>query len=189
MARAVGQFVLFLLMPLVAMAQSGYTDDLYRRGFAGQSTAPLFVLVTLVNAKTGYERTACVDVPFLLGAIHIEYQLSYDEQGTSKAMTIALNQPDRRFSFKSDKARANARPMYAAELADSMREKLKGKSDAQLREGLETYKGELHLLYRPTGTYKTSVATLHAVCQVLLERGILVGHTDLGYQLYLEDGA
>lgn len=187
MARALGQFVLILLAPLAAMAQSGYTDDMYRRGLANESTAPLFVLVTLVDTKSGSERVACVDAQFLLGAIHIEHRLSYDDAGSSKAMTIALNQSGRRFSFKSAKARANVQPTYGAEIADSMRKKLTGKSDAQLREGLETYKGELHLLYRPEDTYKTNTADLHAVCQVLLERGILVGHTDIVYQLYLAE--
>jgi hypothetical protein len=187
MTRALGQFTLILLAPLAAMAQSGYTDDMYRRGLANQSTAPLFVLVTLVDTKSGSERAACVDAPFLLGAIHIEHRLSYDDAGTSKAMAIALNQPDRRFSFKSAEALANVQPMYSAEVADSMRGKLTGKSDAQLREGLETYKGELHLLYRPKGIHKTNVADLHAVCEVLLERGILVGHTDIVYQLYLAE--
>jgi hypothetical protein len=160
---------------------------MYRRGLATQSTAPLFVLVTLADPKTGSERTACVDTPFLLGAIHIEYRLPYDEAGTSKAMAIAIAQPGRRFSFKSAKARANVQVAYSAELEDSMREKLNAKSDTQLREGLETYNGEIHFLYRPKGTTTTDSAVLHAVCQVLLERGVLVGHTDRAYQLYLEE--
>ena len=185
MARVLGQFALIFLAPLAAMAQSNYTDDTYRRGLANQSSAPLFVLVTLVDTTSGSERTACVDAPFLLGAIHIEYRLSYDDAGIANAMAIALNQPNRRFTFKRAKARANVQPTYGAEIADSMREKLSGKSDVQLREGLETYKGELHLLYRFKGSLKTETANLHAVCQVLLERGIFVGHTDGAYQLYL----
>jgi len=187
MARVLYQFALIFLAPLAAMAQSGYTDDMYRRGLANQSSAPLFVLVTLVDTKSGSERTACVDAPFLLGSIHIEHQLAYDDAGISKAMTIALNQPNRRFTFKQAKARANVEPAYGPEIADSMREKLMGKSDAQLREGLEIYKGELHLLYRYPGGLKTESGNLHAVCQVLLERGILVGHTDGAYQLYLAE--
>jgi hypothetical protein len=169
------------------MAQSGYTQDMYRRGLANQSTAPLFVLVTLADPKTGLERAACVDAPFLLGAIHIEHRLPYDEAGKSMAFAIAVRQPGRRFSFKRKNARANIPVEYPTELADSMREKLGAKSNAQLREGLETYNGELHFLYRPKGTNKTDAAALHAVCQVLLERGILVGHTDWGYQLYFEE--
>jgi hypothetical protein len=160
---------------------------MYRRGLANQSTAPLFVLVTLADFKTGSERVACVDAPFLLGAIHIEYHLPYDEAGTSKAIAIAADQPGRRFSFKSAKARANVQVVYSTELEDSVREKLKDKTDAQLRAGLETYDGDLHLLYRPKGTYTTDAKVLHAVCQILLERGMLVGHTDRGYQLYLEE--
>jgi hypothetical protein len=187
MARVLGQFALLFLAPLTAMAQSGYTDDMCRRGLANQSSAPLFVLVTLVDTKSGSERTACVDAPFLLGSIHIEHQLPYDDAGISKAVTIALNQPSRRFTFKHPKARANVEPTYDPEIADSMREKLTGKSDTQLREGLETYKGDLHLLYRYKGGLKNESANLHAVCQVLLERGILVGHTDGAYQLYLAE--
>lgn len=103
------------------------------------------------------------------------------------AIAIAVDQPGRRFLFKRAKARANVRVVYSTELGDSMREKLKDKSDSQLREGLEMYNGELHFLYRPEGTYKTDVTVLHAVCQTLLERGILVGHTDRVYQLYLEE--
>jgi hypothetical protein len=186
MVRVLSHIALFFA-PVIALAQSGYTDDMYRRGLANQSTAPLFVLVTLADPKTGSERTACVDAPFLLGAIHIEFRLPYDEAGTSKAMAIAIAQPGRRFSFKSAKARANVQVAYSTDLENSMREKLKAKSAMQLREGLETYNGEIHFLYRPKGTYTTDSAVLHAVCQVLLERGVLVGHTDRVYQLYLEE--
>jgi hypothetical protein len=176
-----------LFAPVIAMAQSGYTDDIYRRGLDNESTAPLFVLVTLVDPRSGAERTACVEAPFLLGAIHIEYGLPYDEAGSAKAMAIALTQPARRFSFKSGKARANLNVAYSAELEDSMRRKLAAMSDAQLREGLEAQNGEVHFLYRPDGSPTTDVAALHAVCQVFLERGLLVGHTDRVYQLYIED--
>jgi hypothetical protein len=185
MKRALPQLFILLTTSAAAVAQSGYSDDMYRRALANQSTAPLFLLITLVDPETGSERTACVDAPFLRGAIHIEYQLPYDKAGVSKAIAIAANQPRRRFTFKSAKARANIPVVYSIELEESMREKLRAKSDAQLRDGLETYKGELHLLYRPEGAHKADTAALHAVCQILLERGILVGHTDLGYQLYL----
>jgi hypothetical protein len=64
---------------------------------------------------------------------------------------------------------------------------LKNKTDEQLRLGLETYKGELHAVYRNAKTYQNGPAKLQALCEVLLERGILVGQTDRVLGLYLEE--
>ena len=186
MARLLGHFGLCLLIPLAALGQSNYTDDMYRRGLEKHRTAPLFVLITLVDPKDGSERAACVDARQLLGAIHVAHGIPHDAVGNTKAMAIALNQPGRRFSFENTWVQSNLRPLYSAGLGRWWREKLKDKSEVQLRAGLEQQGGELHTLYRTIGTQTNSDA-LHAVCQVLLERGILVGQSDVVAQLYLEE--
>jgi hypothetical protein len=187
MVRALTLLVLYLLLPAISQAAGDYTEAMYRRGLANQSTAPLFVLVRLVDPATHSDRATCVAAPFLLGAIHIERHIPYDEVGAAKAMEIALNQPDRRFTFKNAKARANVWPAYAPSVADTLRAALKDKTDEQLRLGLEPYNGDLHALYRNAKTYQNSPEKLQALCEVLLERGILVGQTDRVLGLYLEE--
>ena len=49
------------------------------------STSPSYVLVTVVDARTESAQSICTSAPFLVGAIHLEYGLGYDEAGQMKA--------------------------------------------------------------------------------------------------------
>src|SRR6185295_17580104 len=118
---------------------------MYRRALEDNTTAPLYVLISLHDDATGSEREVCVSAPFLLGAIHIEYELGYDEADIRKALEIATSQPGRVFSF-NERARANFPPLYSAEAVAAVRQRLESMSDQELREQLSDFRSFLGAL-------------------------------------------
>jgi hypothetical protein len=60
--------------------------------------------VTIVNNNSGEAHTECLPAPFLLGAIHKEYDLSYDAGSIEKVIQIALANPSRVFHFSKQAA-------------------------------------------------------------------------------------
>jgi hypothetical protein len=159
-----------VLLCLSSLAQAGnvYTDDMFRTGLEERSTSPLFVLITLRNARTGEDREACIPGPFLLGAIHRERRLPYDARGSAEALSIALSQHDRVFTFKRLDALRNVQPRYTPALLAEVRNKLSGGTVRELLAG-QNYDGGMR----------------DAIAHVLLERGTLVGITDMGGNLYV----
>ena len=168
--------LLLLLLSVTALAQSSYTDSMYRRALENESTAPSYVLVSLRDPATGSERVGCIPAPFLLGAIHVEYRFAFDDAGSRQALAQALKQRDRLFSFADPRARANVQPLYSPEVLSQTRERLSTVSDAQLREEA-----------RRQGFDGFNAADRDAVAHVLLERGILVGIADLTGRIYLAE--
>lgn len=165
---------------LTALAQTNYTEAMYRSALDTESTSPLYVLITLHEDKTNTARLVCVAAPFLLGAIQIEHHLDYNKAGQQKALALATAQPDRIFSFTDSKARSNIQPRYSPEILVQVRQLLAAMSDAQLRDEVRTFDTPLQ-----KRMFAESVAYRDAVAHVCLERGILVGRADMSGLLYL----
>jgi hypothetical protein len=62
------------------------------------------IFATVVNDQTGETRSDCMQAPFLLGAIHREYDLKYDAPSRDKAIQIVLANPSRVFHFSNQAA-------------------------------------------------------------------------------------
>jgi hypothetical protein len=167
-----------LLTCLTALAQTNYTEAMYRRALDNQSTSPSFVLVTLRdNADT--RRLVCIPASFVLGAIHTEYHLDYDENGQRKALAMAIAQPDRVFFFSNPKARSNVEPRYSPEVLAEVRRILASATDSDLRAELSTSNSRLHRIYQAKKPFAEFATYRDTVGHILLERGILVGIGDL----------
>jgi hypothetical protein len=150
-----------------------YTDDLFARALANVSTAPDYVLITLVDPQTHAERTVCTTANLFLGAIHREYGLGYTDADVNRAKAIALKQRDRRFVFSRQAALDNL-PDYATPEALAEVHKIFGtKSDSELLEGKLV---ESLTVARRDLPHKEAVARhlayRDAVARTLLERGI-----------------
>ena len=79
----------------------------YETAIKHLSTAPYFVLVTIVDGRSGVARTDCIPANLLLGAIHREHRLPKELSSIPRAEKIALSQKDRRFVFNNPEALAN----------------------------------------------------------------------------------
>jgi hypothetical protein len=175
-----------LLLAAAPTASAASPADLFRRALENHSTAPSYVLITLVSANGQSRREVAIPAPFLLGAIHTEHHLKYDDAGMARAMQIALAQQDRVFQFKDRRAVRNVQPRYTEEQLSAMRERLKNETVSSLFAGFNTGSRPLHALYdRPS--YREWAALRDAIAHVLLERGLLAGHGDIASVLIVSE--
>jgi hypothetical protein len=150
----------------VSVRAGTYTSDLFARALANDSTAPDYVLITVVDSKTNAERSVCTTANLFLGAVHREHGLGYTEADIKRAKAIALKQRDRRFVFTRKAALDNLSDYATSEALASVRRRLAGKSDSEL---LDRRFIESLIPQRPEAAH---LAYRDAVARSLLERGI-----------------
>src|SRR5215472_11334970 len=105
------------------LAQTNYTEAMYQYALNDNSTAPLYVLVSLRENK-GDVRQICIPAPDLLGAIHTQEHIDYDPAGQQKALDFAFKQYGKVFSFTDPKARRNVQPFYSPKILAKVRKTL-----------------------------------------------------------------
>lgn len=71
------------------------------------STFSYFMVVRVKDLNSGNEQEVCTKGNFLSGAIHREYSLGYDHDGSAESERIALDNTDRYFEFKNPDALKN----------------------------------------------------------------------------------
>jgi hypothetical protein len=164
-----------LLVLGCAPPQGGGGKDwmLYAQALKNGSTAPNYVLITVVDNRTGKATLACTEAPFLLGAIHREREIAYDEKGCQRVMSLALARRNRTFKFSSPEAVRNVQPRYTRQQLEEMRELVKACSDDELRKGLTSRNTELRRRLFETRADDSYLAYRDAVAHLLLERGLL----------------
>lgn len=141
------------------------------------STAPSYVLITLVDARTESARSTCTTANLLMGAIHREYDLGYDKASQSRAREIALSNKTHVFRFTKQDALHNIPVTYAESDLARVRTILAPLSIDELRAGFEFKEGKLHSL--------EDEANRDAVACVLIERGLSPGVGDRSSRLWL----
>ena len=151
-------------------ATPSYTDEIFRQAVEDGSTAPLYVLITVVNDNTKQTRRICTGANFLLGAIHMQYHLSYDAAGERRGLQIALSSKKHLFHFSDSKALQNIAPEYKEADLVTLRKQTDHYSIQQLY-GLAESAG--------WGARQRMIA------YVLLDHGIACGMGDITGQLYI----
>jgi hypothetical protein len=166
-------FVVLALLALAVAEADSARSALFRRALENHSSAPNYVLITLVSADGSSRREVCIPAPFLLGALQREHRLA----GQSRALDLALSKADFVFRFKDPKAGENVQPQYTEAILAEVRARLKGLSRSELLAGFHGGSGPLDALYsrHRAGEY---TAWRDAVAHILLERGLLPGHGD-----------
>jgi hypothetical protein len=133
-----------------------------------------FVLVNVRGPSGKLEESVCVSANLLLGAIHMQCRLGYDDAGNARALNIALEAKNRTFTFTRKDAYDNVKPGYTREQLVEVRKRLSGLTRSQMKKQLSDPYGEIHGIYaRPSGHIYHD-----AVAHFLLENGILVGAND-----------
>ena len=172
--------LLFLLITCTATSgASKYSDWMFRKAVLTDSTSPFYLLFVLHDPKTGADRTICTEGNGLVGAIHFEHHLEFDQAGNKAAQRIALTTPGHRFTFTSEKALHTVKPLYSERVLEEVRllvarlspeqlKRLNPLSDIYNKKDLDEYNA-----YRD--------ATAHA----MLERGILVYMDDRAGGVYI----
>ena len=162
-----------IILLLLTSAEADTTRKaLFKRALENSSTAPSYVLITLVSADGTSRREICIPAPFLLGAITRERHVDY-----GKALEIALSTADFNFQFKDTAAIRNVQPRYTDAMLAEMRAKLKDRSRSELLAGFHSGRGPLDSLYALCRAEEYA-ARRDAIAHVLLERGLLPGTGD-----------
>jgi hypothetical protein len=106
------------ILPLAAGAAEPIQDQAhFEAAFANTSTAPSFVLVTIIDDRTGQSRTGCVEANFVVGAIEREADLPYDS-----ARRMASSNSTHVFHFSKQKALDNVPFRYTQAELDRARD-------------------------------------------------------------------
>jgi hypothetical protein len=107
------------LMAAAGAAGAPFVQDQahYEQAVSAMSTAPYFVLVTLVDDTKNKSWTGCVPANVVMGAIHIELGVGYDAPAIERVRTVMLTTNDRAFHFANPQALANL-PMNTYTPAD-----------------------------------------------------------------------
>ena len=156
----------------------------FEKAIANQSTAPSYVLVTVINDKTRTRQTICTTSNFLLGAIHSQYHLPYTDEGLRKGNEIALASKDETFHFSQADALRNLSVRYTPQILARVRDHLRNVSALELVRGL-SYNGKYHQIYEKYKSFRMFAAYRDALAYVLLERGLRPGQGDISGGIYL----
>jgi hypothetical protein len=133
-----------------------------------------YVLVNVRGCSGSDLRTVCVPAKLFLGAIHLQYELDYDQAGNNRTMQLASTSKNRTFSFTKPDACKNIEPEYTPEQLNQVRTRLAKLTRTQMEQQLEQAHSELHGIYATPGHQVYHDAVAH----VLLENGIAVGADD-----------
>lgn len=159
--------IMLILMQLVLQGQS---DRAFRED---ESTAPYYVVITVVNDSTGVSRVVCTEAPFLLGAIHIERRIPYSDRGSKHVWIIALSTKGRIFHFSNPKVLDNMPIRYSDGLLLTARGSVGSIATDELVADLATEHSPVHEFYR-SRKGDDRLAHKLAIAHVLLERGLFV---------------
>jgi hypothetical protein len=149
----------------------------YEDAFRTISTSPAYVLITLVDARSGQARPACVNANFLLGAIGREYELGNDAAGRARAVEIALQAKEHVFRFQRQAALDNVAVGYS----DA---ELKAARDFLAPLSLDELKDKFSSLYANRRLDSRGYAK-DAIACVLIERGLSPHVADISGQVYV----
>lgn len=182
----------FMLLALVMTATVAEQLDVdepsqshasFEAAIRNHSTAPPYVLITVVDSRSKSVRTTCTTVNFLMGAIHLEFGFEYDEAGQAKAEKVALSNQAHVFSFAKPEALKNIPLSFSQGDLEAVRARLAPLSIAQLRAGFAST-GSLHSLYQ-IEPWERHQAYRDATACVLIERGLSPGMGDISDRIWL----
>lgn len=176
--------VLVIALAHPALAQQSSAN--FAKAIANGSTSPSYVLITVINDNTRSRQTVCTAAPFLLGAIHFQYNLPYTDVGIQKGKRVALASKDRVYHFSDLKALKNLRVRYTQQELTVVRSQLHDFSTEEIVAGFSDSSDGLHELYRKQKSFLQLATYRDALSHILLERGLQPRMADMTGGLYLE---
>jgi len=178
---------LLCLLAFASLAGAGpaqQSDASYESAIRNQSTSPSYVMITVVETKTGVVRPTCTGANFLLGAIVIEDGLSYDRDGATRAMQIALRNRNHTFKFSKQEALRNVERHYTDEELANIRRALQGRSVSEVLQAVNSDRTLTELVHGRTFWERYWGLQEAAAC-VLIERGESPVLADITGQLFV----
>jgi hypothetical protein len=79
----------------------------FEAALENDSSSPSFILITVVDGRTGETRTGCTLAPFLVEAIILERGLGHSPESRARAKAVARQNSEHRFTFSTPAALRN----------------------------------------------------------------------------------
>ncbi|PLT18871.1 hypothetical protein CXP34_02415 [Ralstonia mannitolilytica] len=117
----------------------------------------------------------------LLGAIHLEHDIPFDQSSRADADKLALSNSGHTFRFAKPAAVANIPITFTDSDLAFVRDKLNGLSEAEFRDGFSVH-GKLHSIYMGL-PLKQGYAYRDATACVLIEHGLSPRMADISGQI------
>ena len=172
-----------MLLPLgayAAEATNGLSAVQFESALRNISTAPNYILITVVNGNTGYQATACMEAEFLLTALNIEHNLKWAE-----AVAFALAQPDRTFKFSDTNALKRVERAYSDQILQEARDCLAKMTVDEINAATFDQNSMFYeFCAREPGAFGVRFP---AIAHVLSECGILCGRSCKPGLFYIEN--
>jgi hypothetical protein len=142
------------------------------------SSSPSYVMITVVDARTGQARRVCTTANFLLGAISREFDLGHYTAGSAKDVEIARQSLDHVFRFQRQAALDNIPSRYTEAELQAARDFL---APLSLEELIDKFSSLYANRRMDTRGYARD-----AIACVLIERGLSPKMADISGQVYVE---
>lgn len=136
----------------------------YEAAIGNLSTAPSYVMVTIVDANKGVELQTCTTANLLAGAMHFEYGLAFDAAGHKRATELTLSNTRHRFVFTQQTALDNVPIEFTPQDLENVRSWLAPVSNQDLMAGVHPWTDR--------DTPYSGRRYRSAVACVLIERGL-----------------
>ena len=162
-----------MLLPFgayAAEAPKGLSAVQFESALRNISTAPNYIVITIVNGNTGQQESVCMEAEALLTALYIEHNLKLAE-----ATAFALAQPAWIFTFSNTNALGFVERAYSDQILQEARDFLAEMSVDEINIATLDQKSMFYeFCAREPGAFGMRFP---AVAHVLTERGILCGRS------------
>lgn len=156
----------------------------FEKAMENLSTAPNYVLVSIVDKNTGKSWGVCMESMELLSAIMKEHDIQSPD-AFEKAVEIIKQNNSKTFTFTKPEVLKYLKPVYAREFLKKIRSEFSYYSDEDMvkffsdnrTRNMQDLCKQFDESHRVTQT---------AIAHILLERGILCGRGCLGGELYVD---
>ncbi len=174
------------IFPSAAISSAGDAEKELVCAALNFTTAPAYVPITVINAKTKEIFHSTVESTTLHEALVIEFGVSDsqdDRRYFERIKGIIHRHADLRFTLKNKVAVGKLKPIYDGTALQAMRHAISRLDASEIVKGLSD-NGELHLLYR-TNEENSYYSRQAALASALLERGLYPGRGDYVPDMYL----
>jgi hypothetical protein len=121
--------VLALTLPSGAFAAPLQDQAQFQDAVRNTSTSPSYVLVTIVDDRSGQARTGCTEANLVEGALHRDLHLPHDDNSVWAVQQRMLKSRDHVFHFSDPGALANVSFGYTAQDLEEARAFVKAHLD------------------------------------------------------------
>lgn len=163
-----------------SQGRNGQARADFQSALQDRSSSPYYVKIRLTDGLNGNEFDTCVTANLLMGAVHIEWNLPYSEEGSVAAERLAASRPTHSFSFNRPASLENM-PWHPSPVELSAAAQLVASTPGSLHDALE--RGEFHRYYSGHVRARHRMAALACA---LIDRGFRPRVAHRSGQLYVE---